>query len=201
MIRFGIVLYDGYDELDAIAPWEVLRSAAKFGAPFETSLFSFEGANRVQASHGLEVVVEPADPASFDWIIVPGGAWAARGPRGAWAEIQRGVLPELLRKLRAQGKSMASVCTGAMLLSAAGITRGRKAITHAVARDALKNEGAEVIDARVVDDGDLVSAGGVTSGIDLALWLTERLSSAELAQKVATNLEHHRVGTIHRAAR
>lgn len=197
MIRFGIVLFEGFDELDAIAPWEVLRNAEKFGAPFQTTLFALAGAGTIEASNGLRVVVDRAEPSSFDWIVVPGGSWLGRGPRGVWAEIQRGALPAALRQLRAGGKSIASVCTGAMILSAAGITQGRAAITHSVAKEALAKEGANVIEARVVDDGDLVTAGGVTSGIDLALWLTERLASAEIAARVAVNLEHHRVGGVH----
>ena len=197
MIRFGLVLFDGFDELDAVGPWEVLRSAAKFGAPFETMLFSFNGAQTVEASHGLKVVVEKVDPQSFDWILVPGGSWVSRGPRGAWGEIQRGTLPNALRELRAKGKAMASVCTGSMILSAAGVTKGRAAVTHHAAHQALKDEGALLIDARVVDDGDLVTAGGVTSGLDLALWLTERLASPEIARKVAANMEHQRVGAVH----
>jgi transcriptional regulator GlxA family with amidase domain len=79
-----------------------------------------------------------------------------------------------------------------MILSAAGLTRGRPVTTHAVARETLRAEGAEVLDARVVDDGDLVTAAGVTSGIDLALWLTERLAGRAVAEAVATNMEYQR---------
>jgi transcriptional regulator GlxA family with amidase domain len=86
-----------------------------------------------------------------------------------------------------------------MILSAAGLTRGRPATTHAVAREALAAEGAKVLDARVVDDGDLVTAAGVTSGIDLALWLTERLAGAAVAEAVSTNLEYRRERAVQTA--
>jgi transcriptional regulator GlxA family with amidase domain len=202
MIRIAIVVFEGFEELDAIGPWDVLRGAVDAGAPFEVSLISLGDAATVQAAKGLRVGVEPAaGTRSFDWVIVPGGGWASRPPHGAWAEAQRGVLPEALRRWQAGGAAMASVCTGAMILSAAGLTRGRPATTHAVAREALRAAGAELIDARVVDDGDLVTAAGVTSGIDLALWLTERLASPAIARAVATNMEHHRQGTVHRTAR
>jgi transcriptional regulator GlxA family with amidase domain len=202
MIHFGIVLFDGFDELDAIAPWEVLRGAAALGAPFETTLFTLGAQGSVEASHGLRVVAGSGPPARpLDWLIVPGGGWADRSGAGAWAEIQRGQLPEVLRGLRGRGVSMASVCTGAMILSAAGITRGRSVTTHAIAKQALRGEGAEVIDARVVDDGDLITAGGVTSGIDLALWLTERLATSSIARAAATNLEYQRTGHVHRGPR
>jgi transcriptional regulator GlxA family with amidase domain len=197
MVRLGIVVFDGFDELDAIAPWEILRGAAQAGAPFETALFSPSGRETVQASHGLRLTVAAGVPAGLDWLIIPGGGWADGGTRGVRGELDRGHLPRLIRELHAAGVRMASVCTGAMLLSAAGLTRGRPATTHHVARAALAAEGAQLIDARVVDDGDLVTAGGVTSGIDLALWLTERLAGREIADKVAANLEHTRSPRIH----
>lgn len=199
MIRIGIVLFDGFDELDGLAPFEVLKNAAAEGAPFDVHLFTIDGASRVRASHGLEIVV-PAAALTFDWVLVPGGGWASRGGSGAWAEIQRGALPAWLKAARDRGTALASICTGAMILSAAGVTRGRPATTHGVARQALAAEGALLVDARVVDDGDLVTAGGVTSGIDLALWLTERLASPVIAAAVATEMEHAPSRQIHRRA-
>jgi transcriptional regulator GlxA family with amidase domain len=86
-----------------------------------------------------------------------------------------------------------------MLLSAAGITRGRPATTHHLAIDALREEGAEVVEDRVVDDGDLVTSGGVTSGIDMALWLVERHFGRELADGIARGIEHERRGGVYRA--
>lgn len=87
-----------------------------------------------------------------------------------------------------------------MLLSAAKITAGRYCTTHHIAKEDLKAQGGKVVDGRVVDDGDLVTSGGVTSGIDLALWLVERLygpSSALFAEMV---LEYERRGTVWRAS-
>jgi transcriptional regulator GlxA family with amidase domain len=79
-----------------------------------------------------------------------------------------------------------------MLLAEAGVTDGRRAVTHAGAIDELRDSGAEVVDARVVDDGDLLSAGGVTSGIDLALYVVEREFGREVADRVATVIEYER---------
>ena len=95
---------------------------------------------------------------------------------------------------------MASVCPRGMLLSAAGITRCRPATTHETALEALGEEGAQVVRERVVHDGDLLSAGGVTAGLDLALWLVEREWGPELAQSVAREMEHERRGAVHRPA-
>jgi uncharacterized protein (DUF427 family) len=85
---------------------------------------------------------------------------------------------------------MAGVCTGVMLLARAGVVGGRPATTHRSARDELAATGARVLDQRVVDDGDLVTAGGVTSGIDLGLRLVERFAGPELAEREATRLEY-----------
>ena len=125
-------------------------------------------------------------------MLVPGGAWASRREVGAWGEIQRGELPRALAEASGRGAQMASVCTGAMLLSAAGLARGRPATTHHVALDALRAEGADVREERVVDDGDLVTAAGVTAGIDMALWLVERHFGRELADDIARGIEHER---------
>ena len=198
-MRIAVVVYDGFDELDAIAPYEVLRNAAAGGADLEVVLVTAAPAETVTASHGLEVSVQGVLDESFDLVVVAGGSWAARKPVGAWGEVERGHLPRELSELHARGTAMASVCTGAMLLSAAGITRGRPATTHHVAHVALEREGAQLVDARVVDDGDLVTAGGVTAGLDLAFWLVERHFGAELAAAVARAMEYERTGEVFRA--
>jgi transcriptional regulator GlxA family with amidase domain len=193
-MRIGIVVFDGFDELDAIGPYEVLRNAAVGGADVETLLVTREPAERVTGSHGLVVEPQGVLDDGFDLVLVPGGGWNDRAERGAWAEAQRGHLPRDLRRLHEEGTSMASVCTGGMLLSEAGILRGRPATTHRGAHDQLD---AELVVERVVDHGDIVTAGGVTSGIDLALWLVEREFGRELADLIAREMEHERQGAVH----
>jgi transcriptional regulator GlxA family with amidase domain len=83
-----------------------------------------------------------------------------------------------------------------MLAAEAGLTDGRRAITHHGAVADLADSGAEVVEARVVDDGDLVTAGGVTAGIDLSLWLVERELGAVAAEDLATFLEYERRGGV-----
>jgi len=84
------------------------------------------------------------------------------------------------------------VCTGAMALAAAGLLDGRAAVTHRDALEDLRRTKALVIEARVVDDGDILTCGGVTSSIDLALWLVERQWGTELADKISRSLEYTR---------
>lgn len=192
----SIVCYDGFDELDAIGPYEVLANAAAFGADFDVSLCTLEPTSQVTASHCL--TVEPdgvlEDP---DLLVVPGGGWNDRAERGAWAETRSKLPNELARRHRG-GAILASVCTGGMILASAGLLDGRPATTHRDALDDLCEHGAEVVDARVVDDGDVLTAGGVTSGLDLALWLTERFAGVEVADAVVREMEHERRGDVYR---
>ena len=130
--------------------------------------------------------------------MVPGGGWNDHRAEGARAEAERGEIPAYLAELHQAGTTIAAVCTGAMLLAAAGLLRGRPAITHHSAIEDLRRAGAEIVQERVVDDGQVITAGGVTSGLDLALWLVERFASKDVADEVARRMEHQRVGNVWR---
>ncbi|HEY3208299.1 MAG TPA: DJ-1/PfpI family protein [Actinomycetota bacterium] len=197
MSRIAIVVFDGFDELDAVGPFEVFTNAARSGAPVEVRLARLGGPGAVRASHGLQVHVDTGLDESVDLVLVPGGGWNAQpGTPGARAEVERGLLPSAIGTLHAVGATVASVCTGAMIVAASGLLEGRPATTHHEALDDLAATGASVVDARVVDAGDVLSAGGVTSGLDLALWLVEREWGEDLAAAVASEIEHDRVGTV-----
>ena len=193
-----IIVFPGVDELDAIGPLEVLRSAAEAGADFHVRLVSLEGAGEITGSHGLRFSVDGTLGATGrpDLLVVPGGGWGKRAPQGAWAEAQRGAIPAAVAKFHREGALLATVCTGAMLVASVGLLRGRRAVTHHSALEELRNSGAEIVSARVVDDGNIISAGGVTSGIDLALYLVERFANRELAARIAANLEYERLGAV-----
>ena len=199
-MRVAVVIFDGFDELDAIGPLEVLRNAAAMGATgLSVELVALDGAAEVTGSHGLRVRPDGRlDPERTDLLVIPGGGWNDRGAHGAWAEAERGDLPAAIAAAARGGAVVATVCTGAMLAATAGLTRGRPAITHHDAVEDLRASGARVVEARVVDDGDLVTAGGVTSGIDMALWLVERHFGADLAGAVAAEIEHPRHGEVWR---
>ena len=191
-MRIEILLYDGFDELDGIAPYEVLRTAEEHGAGFHAELVGAYGPGAVVASHGTRIQVDAGLSDDADLVLVPGGSWNTRGERGAWAESQRGEVPAMIAAAHERGARIASVCTGAMLLATAGLTDGRPATTHHLAIEDLRASGARVVDARVVDDGDILTAGGVTSGIDLSLWIVEQEAGAEIADKVAAEIEYER---------
>jgi transcriptional regulator GlxA family with amidase domain len=195
-----IVVFDGVDELDALGPYEVFANAVAGGADATVALVTLDGAAEVRGSHGLAFQTHGRLGDRPDVVIVPGGGWNDRSERGAWHEAERGELPRRLAGVAGDGALVASVCTGGMLLAAAGLLEGRGAITHQAAVGELAESGARVVQERVVDDGDVVTAGGVTSGIDLALHLVERLFGEEIAEGVAREMEHSRVEAAVRPA-
>jgi len=199
-MRIDIVIFPGFDELDALGPFEVLTSAAKRGADFHVRLVSPSGAGELVAAHGLRVRADSGlrEEPRPELIVVPGGGWNDRAAQGARAEAQRGEIPAYLAELYRAGSTVAAVCTGAMLLVAGGLLRGRPAITHHGAIEDLRAAGAEVVPERVVDDGRIITAGGVTSGLDLALWLVERYAGESIANAVAEEMEYERRGTVWR---
>ncbi len=193
-----IVLYPGFDELDAIAPYEALNLAARNGADVQVRLVTLDGEEEVKAAHGLRVRPDGKLGSHPDLLIVPGGGWNSRSPQGAWAEAQRGALPAAIARLHAAGTTVASVCTGGMLLAGAGLLDGKPAVTHRGAIADLQAMGAQIVEARVVDCGDVLTAGGVTSGLDLALWLVERYFGSHIALVVEQTLEYERRGVVWR---
>jgi transcriptional regulator GlxA family with amidase domain len=200
-MRCEVLLYDGFDELDALAPWEVLEGVSRGRDDLDIALVSLDGEAQVRASHGTIISPHRALSEHVDVLVVPGGGWRERSKPGARTEYERGVVPIAIGERHANGALVASVCTGAMLLAAAGLLEGRPAITHHSAIADLEAAGAKVIQARVVDDGDIVTAGGVTSGLDLALHLVERHFGAVVALAAERELEYERRGTVWSPAR
>lgn len=198
MKQIVILVYDGFDELDAIAPFEVFENAADAGADCSATLRTLERTERVTASHGLRIepdgILDGTDP---DLLLVPGGGWYDRESPGAWTVAEEGVVPETIAQYHDRGTAIAGVCTGGMILARAGILDGRPAVTHGGALDDLRETAVNVVEARVVDDGDVLTAGGVTSGLDLAFHLVEREFGEEIAETVSTEMEYEPRGAVH----
>jgi transcriptional regulator GlxA family with amidase domain len=196
--RVHIVMYDGVEDLDFAAPFEVFNVAGLAGTrPVEVRYVTADGPGPVRTQYGTLLQVEhPFAPQDADVLVVPGGGYSLGSGPGVREQIQRGVLPRALAAARRPGLTIAAVCTGTMLLSAAGLTRGRPCTTHHLAMDDLAAQGGQVKRARVVDGGDLVSAGGITSGLDAALWLVRRDLGADTAVTTETLLEYQARGTV-----
>ncbi|MEV6682460.1 DJ-1/PfpI family protein [Streptomyces erythrochromogenes] len=197
-LRVHVVMFDGVEELDFAAPYEVFAASRFFTErAVEVRYVTTSRPGFVRASYGTRVGVEHGwAPQEADIVVLPGGGYARRADPGVWAEIRRGTLPRALGAAPRPGLTVAALCTGVMLLSAAGLTRGRPCTTHHKARPDLEREGGVLKNARVVDDGDLVTAGGITSGLELALWLVRRELGAETATGLEAMLEYEARGTV-----
>jgi transcriptional regulator GlxA family with amidase domain len=197
MARVDVVVFDGVDELDVVAPFEVLRVAGKLGTDISVNVVALDDRPVVTTQGGLRLGTTAGwSPRDAEVVVVPGGGYASAESDGVRAEMRSGRLPAALHEAARPGLTFASVCTGAMLLAAAGLLRGRPCTTHHRAIADLEAAGGRYVAARVVDDGDLVSSGGVTSGLDLALRLVERLADAATAVAVEKVLEYERRGTV-----
>lgn len=185
-----IVLFEGFDELDAIGPFEVFANAGRTGADCDVSLVSLDGGSHIRASHGLRVETDAELGATApDLVVVPGGGWNDTDGPGARTAAETGRLPRALADLHEGGVRLAAVCTGGMLLAEAGVLDGRPATTHHSALDELKAD-ADVRQVRVVDLGDVVTSGGVTSGLDMAFHVVANAFGERVATDVAAQMEY-----------
>jgi putative intracellular protease/amidase len=188
-----VLVFDGFDDLDAVGPLETLTAAG-----FPTRVVRPAGhATTVHSAHGLVMEVEGqlAGGAAPALVVVPGGGWLDAAP-GVRDQCE-GPLPAALAALHDAGTVVASVCTGAMLLARAGLLTGRPAVTNRNALDDLAAAGADVRrEARVVDDGSVVTGGGPAAGIDVAIRLVARFAGEDAGREAAARLEHEPVGPV-----
>jgi transcriptional regulator GlxA family with amidase domain len=179
-----ILLFDGFDELDVFGPFEGLADE------IDTAFVTLESAREATSARGIVVRAARRLGERPDILIVPGGGWLDHAPHGARAEFERGDIPAAIAARHAAGTTVASVCTGALLLAAAGVLDGRRATTNPQALDDLRARGTvDVVEARVVDDGDVLSAGAPSCGLDLAIRLLERFGGPGSAEAAARELQ------------
>ncbi|WP_033337655.1 DJ-1/PfpI family protein [Catenuloplanes japonicus] len=197
-LRVRIVMFDGVEEQDFIGPYEVFSLAGRLsGGAIEVAYTVLDGPRAVTAAFGTRVAVDHGwRPDEADLLVVPGGGFGRPNDPGIWAEINNGALPAALAAARRPGLVITSLCTGAIILGAAGLVAGRPCTTHTGAKAELAARGGLVKNARVVDDGDLVTAAGVTSGLDLALHLVHREAGADVAIRAEEVLEYQARGTV-----
>lgn len=193
-VKIQIVLFDGFEVTDALAPFDVLKIANQTGAGLDVSLITLsDTVDEVTALYGVRVKRTDRFDRSADLLLVPGAPalWRANTmPAG---------LAAMLQYWTGEGKTLVTVCTGAVLAARAGVLAGRTVNTHHAAFDVIKQLGVNLVPARVVDDGNVISSAGVTSGIDLALYLIERYAGAQHAIATEQIVEYERRGTVWRA--
>jgi putative intracellular protease/amidase len=192
-MRFEIAVFDGFDEIDVFGPFEVLSAAG-----FDVALVAVERPGIVVSMRGLRTEIDGVLD-SPDALLIPGGGWLNHAPEGSWAQAQRGVLPGKIARIAQGNTVIASVCTGSLLLASAGVLQGRHATTNRNALDELRGFGAIAVEERVVEDGQFITAGGLTAGIDLGLWIVEREKGTATADDVASSIEYERQGRVWRA--
>ncbi len=202
-----IILFDGFDLLDAIGPYEVFTAAGmNSGGGMTVEFVSAAGARAVPSGPGGLPIPASGRPDTTraGIVLVPGaaGPTGGDGPAAIPAILAReagGELPRIASAALAGSRvTTATVCGGSLILAMAGLLKGRPAVTHHLGMAVLEAAGAIPVKARVVDDGNLVTSGGVTSGIDLALHLVERTLGPRVAHAVETLFEYERRGTVWR---
>jgi putative intracellular protease/amidase len=176
-----IPLYDRFTALDAVGPYEVLSRL-----PGAEVVFVAEEAGPVRTdTRALTLVAERAlaDVDACDVVVVPGGP-------GTREMLEPQPLHDWLRAIDATTQWTTSVCTGALLLGAAGLLDGLEATTHWSAFDILATLGARPTERRVVQQGKVVTAAGVSAGIDMALWLAAQIAGDEVAKAIQLGIEY-----------
>jgi transcriptional regulator GlxA family with amidase domain len=187
-VRIAIAVFEGAEELDFVGPWEVL-AAWRFLYPDDLELVMVgEDTSPVTCAKGMRVVPETSwkDLGDVDVLVYPGG-------RGTRAQLGDDKVRARLRAMRERGTLMTSVCTGALVYADAGLLDGRPATTYWSAFDELLPLGRDITprpDDRFVDNGDVITAAGVSAGIDMALHLVGRLSSPEKARDVRRYIQY-----------
>ena len=187
-LSIGIAIFDGAEELDFVGPWEVLAFWAQ-NWPDEARVFTVARDDRpVTCAKGLRVLPDHTwgSAPGMDVLVYPGG-------QGTRVQVDDTATHEWLEKIARAGALMTSVCTGALVYAGAGFLKDRPATTHWENFDELLAIDASIKadkESRFVDDGDVITAAGVSAGIDMALHLVRRLHSTERAQQVKRRIQY-----------
>lgn len=180
-MQVAYLLYDRFTALDVTGPHEVLNSV-----PGNESIFVAEEPGPVRnESDTLSLVADASldEVTSPDILVIPGGY-------GTRALLEHEPLLGWIRQVHETTEWTTSVCTGALLLAAAGLLDDAPATTHWLARDLLGELGASPVPARVVEHGKIITAAGVSAGIDMALRLVQKINGDEVAQAVQLGIEY-----------
>jgi transcriptional regulator GlxA family with amidase domain len=180
-MQTAILIFDELTVLDAIGPYEVLRSVpgweVRFVGPEKGTVRADSGALGLTVDYSLEEVTEP------DIVLVGGG-------QGNRPLLKDEAVLSWLREADAQSKWTTSVCTGSLVLGAAGLLESKRATGHWLYLEPLREYGAEPVAERVVEDGKTITAAGVSAGIDMALHLVGREAGPEVAQAIQLAIEY-----------
>jgi transcriptional regulator GlxA family with amidase domain len=187
MTTYGLLIFDGAEELDFVGPWEVFTASSMLRDEADTAVLVAEQPGAVRCAKGLRVLPDHTfgDHPPLDVLLVPGGMGTRR-------EVSNPVLLRWIAGVAAHAAWVTSVCTGSLLLHEAGPARGKRVATHHAFEDTLAARGdiTVVRDARYVADGNLVTSQGVSAGIDMALWLAGRIHGRDHARAVRRYIQY-----------
>ena len=187
--RIGIFLFPGAEELDWAGPWEVLSFWARMFPDDDVEVFTLsEDEGPIECAKGLRVLTDHtwATAPDMDVLVYPGG-------QGTRPQLGDETYRKWVRDLASTGTLMTSVCTGALVFADAGRLDGRPATTYWSAMDLLGSLGTDIElrpNDRFVDSGDVITAAGVSAGIDMALHLVARLHSVDRAKEVRRGIQY-----------
>ncbi|MEV0198925.1 DJ-1/PfpI family protein [Nonomuraea sp. NPDC050691] len=190
----AILVYDGFTALDATGPFEVLSRLPDVRVRFVAATPGTTAADQP----GFALAAGPLEDMDRPDVVVVAGGSTTQGFLGDDAILS------WLRRVHGTSRWTTSVCTGSLLLGAAGLLRGRRATTHWYELESLRRFGAEPVPERVVEDGRIMTAAGVSSGIDMALHVVDRLQGPAYAQAVQLGIEYdpqppHDAGSVAKA--
>ncbi len=194
-MEIAVAIFERVTALDAVGPYEVLQRL-----PGAEVRFVGHRKGEIRTDNGflgLMVDCTFGEVTAPDIVLIPGGI-------GTRALVHDGVILDWIRGAHETSQFTTSVCTGSLLLAAAGLLKGRKATTHFSARQLLLKYGAIPSEERVVQEGKIITAAGVSSGIDMALHLAEQLTDVTTAQALQLMIEYdpqppHDAGALHKA--
>ena len=186
MTNYGLLIFDGAEELDFAGPWEVFTVSAMLRDQGDSAVLIAPQAGPVRCAKGMRVLPDHTldGHPPLDVLLVPGGMGTRR-------EVGNPELTGWIARVAGQASWLSSVCTGALLLHEAG-PRGRRVATHHAFEDTLAARGEITVvrDARYVVDGNVVTSQGVSAGIDMALWLVGRLHGRGHAREVRRYIQY-----------
>ena len=192
-MRFGFLVFPGLEELDLVGPWEIVAEWSKRAQGPEERLLVAERPGPVRCANGM--VIEPhvaiPDCPPLDYLLVPGG-------EGVRTAVDNEALVGFVARQAVGCAAVLSVCTGSFLLHRAGLLHGRRATTHWTWLDRMRALGdVEVVEERVVRDGVIWTAAGISAGIDLALAFVAEVAGEDAAGRVQLAAEYYPSGRIY----
>jgi transcriptional regulator GlxA family with amidase domain len=179
-MKIAILLFDNYTALDVVGPYEVLSNipgAKIYFAAEKPGLYKNNKGIQISADYSLDEIADP------EIVVIPGGF-------GIDAILDNEKILRWVNTVHKESQWTTSVCSGALLLAAAGILNGRKVITHWNRIEQLKKYPVEIVKERYIRDGKIITSAGVSAGIDMALYLTSLVVNENFAKVVQLSMEY-----------